>query len=194
MKLDRCVQESSAKRVAKMVRTTWSILCFIAALTGGAGARSLGIDPNTHRPALRVPLREDTTADTFKRLPYQELADQIHIELAADALFDFDKGEIRSSAADYFQQAANLIFEEARGPVRIECHSDRVPAVVGQKLAMRCANAVAQWLIVQENLSKIKFTTVGTSVPPAATARNLDNPLAPKPDTRPRVTIVFDKK
>jgi outer membrane protein OmpA-like peptidoglycan-associated protein len=127
-------------------------------------------------------------------LPYQNLVSEIRIELAADDLYDFDKDEVRSSAADYFQQAANLIFEEAKGTVRIECHSDRTPTVVGQKLAVRCANAIAKWLIVQEKLIKVKFTAVGNGAPPAATNPNSDNLLIPKPNTRPGVTIVFDKK
>jgi hypothetical protein len=80
-------------------------------------------------------------------VPNQDLASEIRVELAADALYDFDKGEVRSSAVDYFQQAANLIFDEAKGPVRVECSSDRVPTAVGQKLAARCADAIAQWLI-----------------------------------------------
>jgi hypothetical protein len=50
---------------------------------------------------------------------------------------------------------------------------------------------------VQENL-KVKFTTVGTSVPPAAPAPRADYPLAPQPkptlNARPSVTIVFAKK
>ena len=62
-----------------------------------------------------MPLSGNTNADTYKRLPYQDRGSEIHIDVAADELYDFDKGEVRSSAADYFQQAANLIFEEARG-------------------------------------------------------------------------------
>ena len=177
------------------MRTTLPILFVMIALTSSASAQSLRIDPNSHRPGLHIPLKGDTTTDTFRRLPYQNLAGEIRIELAADVLYDFDKDEVRSSAADYFQQAANLIFEEAKGPVRIECRSDRVPTAVGQKLAARCANTIAKWLTVEEKLTNVKFTTVGTGVLPAATAApNLDNPRAPKPDTRPRVTIVFAKK
>jgi hypothetical protein len=63
--------------------------------------------------------------------------------------------------------------------------------------AARCANTIAQWLTVQENL-KVKFTTVGTSVPPAAPAPRADYLLAPQPkpnpNARPSVTIVFAKK
>jgi outer membrane protein OmpA-like peptidoglycan-associated protein len=179
-----------------MMRSTLSILLLLAALTSGAGAQSIGIDPQTLRPGLRF--RTDAgAADNFRRLPYQNLPGEIRIELAADTLYDFDKDEVRSSAADYIQQTANLIFEEAKGPVRIECRSDRLPTAVGQKLAARCANTIAQWLTVQEKL-KVKFTTVGSSVPPAAPAPRADYPLAPQqkqnPNARPNVTIVFAKK
>jgi len=134
-------------------------------------------------------------ADNFKRLPYQSLPDKIRIELAAETLYDFDKDEVRSRAADYIQQTANPIFEEAKGPVRIECRSDPLPTAIGQKLAARCANTIAQWLTVQENL-KVKFTTVGTSVSPDAAAPRADYRLAPRPNpnARPSVTIVFAKK
>jgi hypothetical protein len=179
-----------------IMRSTLPILLLIAALTSGAGAQSIGIDPKTLRPGLQFRTNANA-ADKFRRLPYQNLPGEIRIELAADTLYDFDKDEIRSSAADYIQQTANLIFEEAKGPVRIECRSDRLPTAVGQKLAARCANTIAQRLTVQENL-KVKFTTVGTSVPPAAPATRADYPLAaqpkPNPTARPSVTIVFAKK
>jgi hypothetical protein len=70
-----------------------------------------------------------------------------------------------------------------------------MPTAVGQKLAARCANTIAQRLTVQENL-KVKFTTIGTSVPPVAPAPRADYPLAPKPNPNagPSVTIVFAKK
>lgn len=177
-----------------MKRSTSPILLLLAILTSEASAQNVTIDPNSLRPSFRTPLSGDTKADTYKRLPYRDLGSEIHIEIAADALYDFDKGEVRSSAADYFQQAANLIFEEARGQVRIECHSDRDPPVIGQKLAERCANAIAQRMIVEEKLTKVKFTAVGKRVPVAAIAPNSNDLLAPKPNSRPSVTIVFAKR
>jgi outer membrane protein OmpA-like peptidoglycan-associated protein len=185
---------SPIKRGAMMIRSTLRILYVLTVLASSASAQSLGIDPNSYRPSFRLPLQGNTNADTYKRLPYQDLASEIRIELAADVLYDFDKGEVRSSAADYFQQAANLIFEEAKGPVRIECRSDRAPPAIGQKLAERCASAIAQWMIVQEKLTKVKFTTVGTRVPPTGASPNTDNRFAPKSNPRPNVTIVFAKK
>jgi outer membrane protein OmpA-like peptidoglycan-associated protein len=177
-----------------MLRSTLPILFSLAILTSGAGAQDVGIDPNSLRPSFRSSLSGNLKAETFKRLPYQDLGNEIHIELPADALYDFDKGEVRSSAGDYFQQAANLIFEEAKGQVRIECQSDRDPPVTAQKLAERCANAVAQWMIVQEKLTKVKFTPVGKSVQGAASAPGTNNLLPPKSKPHPNVTIVFAKK
>jgi outer membrane protein OmpA-like peptidoglycan-associated protein len=177
-----------------MIRSSCPILFSLAILTSEASAQGVGTDPNSLRPSFRLPLQGKTNADTYKRLPYQDLANEIHIEVAADALYDFDKGVVRSNAADYFQQAANLIFEEAGGQVRIECHSDRDPPALGQKLAERCANAIAQWLIVEEKLTKVKFSAVGKRVPAAAIAPNTNNLLPPKPNSRPSVTIIFAKK
>jgi outer membrane protein OmpA-like peptidoglycan-associated protein len=177
-----------------MIRSTLPILFSLVTLTSNASAQGVGIDPNSLRPSFRMPLSGNTNADTYKRLPYQDLGSEIHIEVAADELYDFDKGEVRSTAADYFQQAANLIFEEAKGLVRIECHSDRDPAATGQRLAEQCANAIARWMIVEEKLTKVKFTTVGKRVPAAAIAPNPNNLLAPKATSRPSVTIVFARK
>ncbi len=176
-----------------MLRSMSLILFSLAILKSEASAQNVGIDPNSLRPSFRMPLSGSTKTDAYKRLPYQDLGSEIHIELAADALYDFDKGEVRSSAADYFQQAANLIFEGARGPVRIECHSDRDPPAIGQKLAERCANAIAQWMIVEEKLTKVKFTAVGKRVS-AATTANKNDLLPPKPNSGPSLTIDFAKK
>jgi outer membrane protein OmpA-like peptidoglycan-associated protein len=177
-----------------MIRSTLLIVFSLATLTSDASAQGVGIDPNSLRPSFRMPLSGNTNADTYKRLPYQDLGSEIHIEVAADELYDFDRAEVRSSAADYFQQAANLIFEEARGQVRIECQSDRDPPAIGQKLAEQCANAIAHRMIVEEKLTKVKFTTVGKRVPAAATAPKTNNLVAPKLSSRPSVTIVFARK
>src|SRR5215475_15232411 len=137
-------ETSPIKRGAMMIRSALPILYVLTVLASSASAQGFGIDLNSLRPTFRLPLQGDTNADTYRRLPYQDLASEIRIEVAADVLYDFNKGEVRSSAADYFQQAANLIFEEAKGPVRIECRCDRAPPAIGQKLAERCASAIAQ--------------------------------------------------
>jgi hypothetical protein len=49
-------------------------------------------------------------------------------------------------------------------------------------------------MVVQEKLTKVKFTAVGKRVPAAAVASDTNNLLPPKPNPRPSVTIVFAKK
>jgi hypothetical protein len=51
----------------------------LAVLTSCAGAQGLGIDPNSHRPAVRIPLQGDTNADTYRQLPHRDLGSEIHI-------------------------------------------------------------------------------------------------------------------
>jgi outer membrane protein OmpA-like peptidoglycan-associated protein len=168
-------------------------LLFLALLTSAAAAQGLEFDPDTGRPTFGFRTNPDEQPDTYKRLPYRDLAAEIRIEVAAGALYDFDSGKVPPSAADYMQQTANLIFEHAKGPVRIECRSDRTPPAVAQKLAERCALVIAQWLTVQEKLTHVQFTTIGTSVPPPAPA-NPKDPFAPASVNQSHVVIDFAKK
>lgn len=174
------------------MRWIMPVLFSLAILISDASAQDVGIDPYSYRSGLHMPLSGNTKADTYTRLPYRDLGREIHIQITASALYDFDNGKVRSSAADYFQQAANLIFEEARGQVRIECQSDRDPPQIGQKLAEQCANAIAQWMTVEENLAKVKFTAVGKRI--SAVAQSTNNLFAPRTSAQPSVTIVFTKK
>jgi hypothetical protein len=100
---------------------------------------------------------------------------------------------VRAGAEDYMQQTANLIFEQASGPVRIECRSDRGVPAAAQKLAAQCALAISQWLTVQEKLTKVKFITVGTAVSPPVPPDPRDLTAKPSP-SQSNVTIDFAKK
>lgn len=169
------------------------ILCAAAALASPAAAQfSIPGTESNPFPIIGIPTEPDQQPDKYRRLPYREMADSIRIDIAADALYDFDRAQVRASAADYMQQTANLIFEQAKGPVRIACSSDRGPPAAAQKLAARCALAVAQWLTVEEKLTKVKFTTLGASAP--AAAPNPNDPAAKAAASRSRIVIDFAKK
>jgi len=143
-------------------------------------------------PVLGVQTNQAST-NTYRHLPSRELGDAVRIEIAAAALYDFDRGQIRADSADYMQQAANLIFEKAKGPVHIECRSDRGAQAAAQKHAAQCADAVSKWLTVQERLTKVKFTTVGTAVPPPAMP-NPNDLYAKRGPSLTSITIDFAKK
>ena len=144
-------------------------------------------------PVLNVPSQRDGPADRYRHLPMRDLGNAISIQVASGALYDFNLMQVNSRAEDYLQQTANLIFEKAKGPVRIECRSDRGAPAVAQKLAAQFAAAIAQWLTVQEKLTKVKFVTVGSSVPPPAPPDPHDLMAKPSPSFA-SITIDFAKK
>ena len=63
-----------------------------------AGAAAQGNSTGSGFPIFGLPLQQDGKSrdtDNFQRLPFRDLATEIHIDLAADTLFDFDRGEVR---------------------------------------------------------------------------------------------------
>jgi outer membrane protein OmpA-like peptidoglycan-associated protein len=144
-------------------------------------------------PVIEMQSNYGERPDHYRHLPFRDLATSISIQLPSAALYDFNVMAVRASAADYLQQAANLIYEHAAGPVKIECRSDRGAPPAAQKLAAQCALAISQWLTTQEKLTKVKFVTVGTAVPPPAPPDPHD--LMPQaPPTMNNITIDFAKK
>jgi outer membrane protein OmpA-like peptidoglycan-associated protein len=144
-------------------------------------------------PVIEMQSNYGERPDHYRHLPFRDLATSISIQLPAGALYDFNVMAVRANAADYLQQAANLIYEHAAGPVKIECRSDRGAAAAAQKLATQCALAISQWLTTQEKLTKVKFVTVGTAVPPPAPPDPRD--LMPKVSpSQSNITIDFAKR
>ena len=142
-------------------------------------------------PVIEMQSNYGERPDHYRHLPFRDLATSISIQLPAGALYDFNVMAVRANAADYLQQAANLIYEHAAGPVKIECRSDRGAAA--QKLATQCALAISQWLTTQEKLTKVKFVTVGSSVPPPPPPDPHDLMARPSPSLA-SITIDFAKK
>lgn len=110
-------------------------------------------------------------AGKVEALAIKETPTEVRIELAADVLFDFDKAAIRSQAEGTLKQAAAVLRDKARGPVRIEGHTDAKGSnAYNQDLSVRRAEAVRQWFVEKEGLKGLTFTTRGFA------ARN---PVAP---------------
>jgi hypothetical protein len=158
------------------------------ALSGAATAQL----PATF-PVLSTPLQRSQSAETYRRLPVRDTRSEIRIEVSADLLYSFEDAKVRASGSDLFQQAANLIYERAKSPVRIECRFDRGPAATAQKAAQACAMAVMQYLVNDEKVTNVKFASVGVAMPPPAPPDPRD-PFAPLPPRQNNVLIVFAKK
>ena len=112
----------------------------VAALAAVASAQ---VDAPGSFPVFSTPLERTQPSETYRRLPFHDVGNEIRIEVSADLLYSFEDAKVRLSASDLLAQAANLIYERAKSPVRIECRSDRAPTAAAQKLADACARGAA---------------------------------------------------
>jgi outer membrane protein OmpA-like peptidoglycan-associated protein len=124
----------------------------------------------------------------------KETGAEIRIELAADVLFDFDKSDILPRAQSALKQAASLINEKAKGPVRIEGHTDaKGNDAYNQKLSERRAGAVKTWLVGKEGVRGVTFVTRGLGaknpVAPNTNDDGSDNPGGRQKNRRVEIII-----
>jgi outer membrane protein OmpA-like peptidoglycan-associated protein len=125
-----------------------------------------------------------------------ETATETTIELPADVLFDFDKKDIRPDAALALKEAARILREQAKGPVRIEGHTDAKGAAgYNQTLSEQRATSVRQWLTDKEGLRQVSFSVRGFgATKPSAPNTNRDGSDNPEGRQKNRrVAIVFAK-
>lgn len=119
----------------------------------------------------------DDIGGKAKDLEVTETKTEIHIDLAADVLFDFDKSTLRPSARDTLHQAASIIRSNAKAStVRIDGYTDAKGSdSYNQQLSDRRAEAVRNWFVANERLNDVNFATKGYGA---------KNPVAPntKPD------------
>jgi outer membrane protein OmpA-like peptidoglycan-associated protein len=125
-----------------------------------------------------------------------ETAKETTIELPADVLFDFDKKDIRPDAALALKEAARILREQAKGPVRVEGHTDAKGAAgYNQTLSEQRANSVRQWLTDKEGLKTVSFTVKGFGAT-KPTSPNTNKDGSDNPEGRQknrRVALVFTK-
>jgi outer membrane protein OmpA-like peptidoglycan-associated protein len=119
----------------------------------------------------------DDIGGKTKDLEVKETKTEIHIDLAADVLFDFDKSTLRPSARDTLHEAASIIRSNAKAStVRIDGYTDAKGSdAYNQQLSERRAEAVRNRFVTDEGLKDVTFATKGYGV---------KNPVAPntKPD------------
>ena len=131
-----------------------------------------------------------------QRLQVKETDTEVHIELAADVLFDFDKADILPKAEATLTQAAKVVRQHDKGVVRIEGHTDSKGLdPYNQKLSLKRAESVKAWLIKQDGLRKVRFATAGFGakrpVAPNTKPDGSDDPEARQKNRR--VEIILKK-
>jgi outer membrane protein OmpA-like peptidoglycan-associated protein len=91
-----------------------------------------------------------------------ESALEVKVELPADVLFDFDKADVRSDAAQALGRLATVIRGYPTGRVDIEGHTDaKGNDAYNQKLSERRAESVKRWLVEREKIAADRITTRG---------------------------------
>jgi outer membrane protein OmpA-like peptidoglycan-associated protein len=139
----------------------------------------------------------ENLAGQAQNLAVKETATETRIELPADILFDFDKSDIRASAADALKQVAGILRERAKGRVVIEGHTDsKGNHPYNQGLSERRAGSVEKWLVDREGLGQMKFAVQGFAetrpVAPNTKPDGSDDPEGRQKNRR--VEIVFGKR
>ena len=141
--------------------------------------------------------RVEDLGGKVQALQVKQTATETRIELPADILFDFDKYDIRPSAADALKQVGGILRERAKGVVRIEGHTDSkgTPAY-NQTLSEKRADAVRRWLAEREGLTTLKFKIDGLAatrpVVPNTKPDGSDDPDGRQKNRR--VEIVFGRR
>jgi len=148
-------------------------------------------------PPLDLVFRIDNIGGQVQTLQIKETAIETRIELPADILFDFDKFDIRPSAADALKRAAEILRQRAKGTVRIEGHTDSkgTPAY-NQKLSERRAQSVQKWLVEREGVTHVRFAPKGfaATMPVAPNTKPDGSDDAEGRQKNRRVEIVFGRK
>jgi outer membrane protein OmpA-like peptidoglycan-associated protein len=87
---------------------------------------------------------------------------EVHVELPADVLFDFDKADIRADAAAALANVATIIRAYPAGSVTLEGHTDaKGDHAYNQRLSERRAASVRTWLVEKERIDGAKLTARG---------------------------------
>ena len=87
---------------------------------------------------------------------------EVRVELPADVLFDFDKADVRSDAAQALAQLATLIRAYPTGGATLEGHTDsKGDDAYNQRLSERRAESVERWLVEREGIDAGRLTPRG---------------------------------
>jgi photosystem I P700 chlorophyll a apoprotein A2 len=95
---------------------------------------------------------------------------EIHIDLAADVMFDFDKHTLRPEATETLRKLGQVVSSYGDAPLLIEGHTDNKGThAYNMKLSQNRAEAVKKWLAENAGVkpSRIRTTGWGESKPVA---------------------------
>ena len=127
-------------------------------------------------------------------LQVKEIGNEVHIDLNADVLFDFDKADILPKAEDTLTKAAAIVKQRAKGTVMIAGHTDsKGGEAYNIALSERRANSVRDWFRTKGGLGSMPFDTKGFGakqpVAPNQKPDGSDDPEGRQKNRRVEITI-----
>lgn len=133
------------------------------ALTVFAAVRSItGLALGTQGGGTGIVASVQQLEQAKRDLGAQETALVVKVELPADVLFDFDKADIRSDAANALAQLATIIAAYPKGRVELEGHTDaKGDDAYNLRLSERRAQSVATWLSSHHGVDAGRLSTRG---------------------------------
>ncbi len=135
-----------------------------AAFDGSASATSdvKPVDTSLYRPGGSLYKPGVSLYKPGQALVVSQTEKEIRVVIEADVLFDFDQATIRPDAASALKQAAALLRERHRGPIRIAGHTDsKGSSAYNLRLSNERAVAVETWLVQNERFDVAAFRTQG---------------------------------
>jgi outer membrane protein OmpA-like peptidoglycan-associated protein len=119
---------------------------------------------------------------------------EITIELAADFLFDFDKYNLKSEAADSLRKVGEVVKAYPKAPLLIEGHTDgKGTHPYNMKLSENRAVSVKNWLVQNAGVDSARITTRGLGetkpVAPNTNPDGSDNPQGRQKNRRVSITL-----
>lgn len=116
------------------------------------------------------------------------------IDLAADALFEFDKADLTPAAEAQLQKAAALIRKAPPGGIQVIGHTDaKGDDAYNQRLSEARARTVADWFQQQVGVRQREFTVSGKGetapIAPNETATGADDPAGRTKNRRVEVIL-----
>lgn len=137
---------------------------------------------------------KDSKEPTALRLPNYQTTQQI-LTLPADVLFQFDRADLKTSAAHALQQALQLITTQQVRSVIIEGHTDSIGwPDYNKRLSDKRANAVKNWFVKHGAPGADSFVTKGLGISqPIALNTNpdgSDNPEGRRKNRRVSIILI----
>jgi outer membrane protein OmpA-like peptidoglycan-associated protein len=129
----------------------------------------------------------------IQAIKQESLSCESRISVGADALFDFDRSELRSDAAETLEELGPILRSFGAHPIEIDGHTDALGSLsYNQQLSEARAETVKTWLVSRDLIpvsTPIKGYGKTRPVAPNKSPDGSDNPVGRQKNRRVEILI-----